>query len=199
MSTASIVRRRASAVVAAFAFTVMTAQPAAAAPRNDDVVHATRISGMSGSVSGTTVLATTEPGEGFIFSADAPTVWYRWTAPVTGLVSFDVCTGTPAGYDAFVMFFQIPVPGDWSMYSGAASIYSGICANGTYVSVTSITEGTTFFIQVTGQDADDFGSFTLRWRTGATLQEVLDVSASSCDASRGPIRGRGCPPARGRR
>lgn len=199
MRRASSRRRRASAGLAALAFTLMTAQPASAAPRNDDVIHARGISGTSGSISGSTAGATTEVGEGFIFSADAPTVWYRWIAPITGMVSFDACTGTPTDYDAFIMIFDIPVPGDWSSYSGAISIYGGICANGTFVSVTNITEGATYYIQVTGHDRDDFGSFVLRWRTGTTIEEVLDVDAGSCDRSRGPSRGRGCPPSRGRR
>lgn len=57
---------------------------------NDNFADAQPISGDSGRVVGDNRLATKEPGEG-PSHPDTPvaSVWYRWTAPATGPVSFD--------------------------------------------------------------------------------------------------------------
>jgi hypothetical protein len=59
------------------------------APANDNFADAQEIAGRSGSVSGTTVGATWEPGEPWDGESDGATVWYRWTAPTSGTFSFD--------------------------------------------------------------------------------------------------------------
>ncbi|MCA1683912.1 MAG: cadherin-like domain-containing protein, partial [Actinobacteria bacterium] len=62
-------------------------------PANDDFADAQAISGTSGSVTGTNVRATEEPGEpdhGFA-GAGAASVWYRWTAPADGSFAFETC------------------------------------------------------------------------------------------------------------
>ena len=73
----------------------------AAPPANDNFANRQVIAGAAGSVAGTTVEATGEPGE---FSAGAQgainSVWYSWTAPSSGLVTFNTCT--TANYDTFL-------------------------------------------------------------------------------------------------
>lgn len=61
-------------------------------PANDDVNSAQLISGVSGSVTGSTYWATRkadEPSYSTYNSSFAPTIWYRWVAPQDGLVTFD--------------------------------------------------------------------------------------------------------------
>lgn len=54
-------------------------------PANDDFVNAQRIEGVSGTVQGSLVAATGEPGEPRISSTSSGhSVWYVWTAPFSG-------------------------------------------------------------------------------------------------------------------
>lgn len=59
----------------------------AAPPANDDFANATQLDGTSGSAPGTTTDATSEPGEpahGRYGYVGGRSVWYRWTAPISG-------------------------------------------------------------------------------------------------------------------
>ena len=61
------------------------------APANDNFANAQVITGPAGNVSGNNLGATTEPGEPPTI-AGAPagaSVWYSWTAPATGPVTFN--------------------------------------------------------------------------------------------------------------
>jgi hypothetical protein len=70
--------------------------PSGPPPANDNFANAQAISGASGSVSGTNVGATVEPGEPTIQdNAGGASVWFRWTAPTSGAVRFDTCTAYP--------------------------------------------------------------------------------------------------------
>lgn len=61
------------------------------APANDNFAAAQSISGLAGSVEGSLVSATTEPSEPNHNGFDRlRSVWYRWTAPVTGSIEFSV-------------------------------------------------------------------------------------------------------------
>jgi uncharacterized repeat protein (TIGR03803 family) len=67
-----------------------TFEVAAAAPPNDRFSNAQVISGSSGTTTGTTIGASKQPGEPD--HADNPggnSIWFRWTAPATGLFLFD--------------------------------------------------------------------------------------------------------------
>src|SRR5207302_7684664 len=68
--------------------TIALAAPhvASAAPANDLFANAQLLTGISGSVAGSNVGATSEPGEpnaGYGMGMGF-TVWYRWTAPASG-------------------------------------------------------------------------------------------------------------------
>ena len=59
-------------------------------PANDSFAAARAITGASGSVSGTSVMATKETGEpNHAGTPGGRSVWYRWTAPASGRVAFD--------------------------------------------------------------------------------------------------------------
>src|SRR5205823_6541336 len=67
------------------------AQPQAIPP-NDDFAAAQALSGPTGTVSGSTVGATKEPGEpNHAGDAGGASVWYSWAAPATGQFSFETC------------------------------------------------------------------------------------------------------------
>src|SRR5690349_16367393 len=66
------------------------AASAAAQPTNDNFAQAQIIGGVRGTVSGSNVGATTEAGEPPIVGIPAAaSIWYRWTAPRGGPVTFD--------------------------------------------------------------------------------------------------------------
>ena len=80
------------ALVGAVCSLALLASPAAwaAAPANDNFANAQIIMGEKGSVKGTNVSATLEAGEPVHASVpNGASVWYRWTAPRDGVVSFD--------------------------------------------------------------------------------------------------------------
>lgn len=61
-------------------------------PANDDFADAQVVEGLVGSVTGTTVGATREPGEpGHFASGGAHSVWYRWTPTSSGFVEMRTC------------------------------------------------------------------------------------------------------------
>lgn len=73
----------------------VAASPAAATtvPANDDFANASDLgSGLRASASGSNLWATAEAGEpGRTTGAAASSVWYRWTAPQTGVVYVSTC------------------------------------------------------------------------------------------------------------
>src|ERR1039457_3586638 len=68
--------------------TVMAQQP----PPNDPFTNATVISGISGSISGSNINATADAGETLWTTLSGvpggSSVWYTWTAPVSGTFTF---------------------------------------------------------------------------------------------------------------
>ena len=130
---------------------------------NDDLETPQVVSGHSGSVSGSTLGATDEPGE-------APTssggLWYSWTALGAGTVTVDTCAG--AGFDTVI-----------DAYAGAsiATLVQvarnddacGPAAPGDHGRLSSVTfatsAGTTYSIRVSGSPgtAPNGGTFTLSW------------------------------------
>src|SRR5205814_1600296 len=66
-----------------------------ARPANDNFVDAGGLSGSSASVSGSNVGATKEGGEpSHAGNAGGSSIWYCWTAPETGYVTFDTIGST---------------------------------------------------------------------------------------------------------
>src|SRR5512137_2686113 len=76
--------------VAALPLFLLAGRLAAQAPANDLFVNATPIFGSIGSGGGTTVGAGVEAGEPVHHPSQANhSVWFMWTAPANGLVTFD--------------------------------------------------------------------------------------------------------------
>lgn len=127
-----------------------------AAPANDNFSGAQTLSATaSGSITTTNLGATHEAGEPEIagYTNGDASVWYKWTAPTTGLVTFD----TP-GYDA---------------YNRMMAAYTGSALNSLTVVEAHATgwerlrfrtvAGTTYHIVIDAPVVPEERQFTLRW------------------------------------
>jgi hypothetical protein len=134
-------------------------------PPNDDYANAATLSGVAGSVTGSTVDATMEPNEPDETGASANSgiaqhsVWFKWTAPATGRLelrtensSFDPAVGISVpGFSAFPHVDVI----DQNDNLNSWSTESWLGPN--------VTAGREYHIAVAGR-THGAGTFTLRWR-----------------------------------
>ena len=132
-------------------------------PANDDFANTQVITGSSGSVSGTNVNATKEPGEpNHGGDAGGKSVWYRWQSPSTGTVTF---TTAGSNFDTTLGIYT------GSSVSALTSIASNDDdpAGGTVSSLASFSAsaGTTYRIAVDGFHGAS-GNITLNWSTGSS-------------------------------
>src|SRR3712207_4508141 len=90
----SSVRRATALAAALIAVLLAPAAASAAPPSNDNRANASVLTGLTPSVSGTNVEATVEGDEPEHLAgvSAVASVWYRWDAPATGTVTWDVCT-----------------------------------------------------------------------------------------------------------
>jgi len=120
-------------------------------PGNDDLAAATTITGSSGQVSATSQWATLEPGEPSPGTEAGSSVWYRWTAPSSGLAT----VGTPNYYLAVNIYEGSSLPD----LQPVPKTYWGIPdRRPTFEAV----EGTTYRIQVGGPFSYGM-AFELTW------------------------------------
>jgi hypothetical protein len=130
-------------------------------PSNDNFAAAQVLSGDHGSVDGTTVGATKEPGEpNHAGNAGGSSVWYRWTAPATGTLTVDTCNSN------FDTLLAVYTGADVSHLTAVASnddgpATCGIGGLGSQVTL-PVSSGTTYDIAVDGFDGD-WGDFALAW------------------------------------
>lgn len=164
------------------------------APPNDNFANAQALLGPSGSVTGSNIGATREPGEPTIAgNPGGQSVWYSWTAPFSGSVTF---TTYGSDFDTLLGVYL------GTNVAGLTLVADNNNANNTLQSsVTFIaTAGTTYAIAVDGFNAGGSygpaqGSIVLNWGiiNGAPLAagdfhftSALYL-ASDRDASFGPI------------
>lgn len=150
----------------------LEAVPAAttAPPGNDRLASATRLTGYSGSVITSNAGATAESGERTPKGKPGGrSVWFSWTAPVSGPVSFDTC-----GSDTDTLL---------GVYTGSQSSATSLVAVaesdddaarlGQQSRVTfNAVAGQTYLVDVDGQNGDQ-GEVDLRW--GAPHHGYADV------------------------
>lgn len=148
--------------------------PAGPPPRNDNFASAQVISGTSGSVSGTNVGATVEPGEPTIQdNRGGASVWYKWVVPATGTYQFDTCTEYPAVLGLIGAFTgnsvstltgfgpgpspdACPTAADGSGEAGSTLIISPIAGQTIYLKFDGINPGS-------NANPPYQGPFTLQW------------------------------------
>ena len=136
----------------------------AEAPPNDHFHAATRLTGPSGSVTGSLMNASFQLGEPAVtpFAGDG-SIWYRWTAPATGTSRFDI-TGSPAG-SAVGVFVGDRID-DLLMLGGAEDL----------VLYVPVTVGQTYSIAIVG-DTRSHVSAQLAWRQASVDANDAFLSA----------------------
>ena len=132
-------------------------------PPNDDFADAEPIFGPTGTVTGTNVAASTEPGEPDFAGPSGASIWYVWTAPATSDFTFDTC-----GSD-FNTVLAIYRGDDLTTLTPVAGDDDGCLGGGSESSVTfSAVSGTTYYIAVAGRDFGGEGISTgnavLNWQ-----------------------------------
>ena len=149
---------RALAALCAGGALLLGAGAAGAGPSNDDFAAAPAIGGWTGSVTGSSAGATFQTGEPrHEYGAAEQTIWYAWTAPQSGSVTFDTFG---SDFRAFV-----------SVYTGTRVDRLTLVARGlpTHVGNTvtrltfAATQGTTYRIQIDGQIGSPSGNLVLSW------------------------------------
>ena len=148
--------------------------PAASVPDNDNFASAKAISGASGSVSGSNVGATMQSSEPVpsAQSQSASSVWYTWTAPASGMVTFDMVA---ASFDTVLGVYTGTSVASLSEVDSDDDGGSGLTNSRLSFQVVS---GTAYRIAVYGYRGAS-GNFTIEWRLTAnsgpgTLAMMVD-------------------------
>jgi subtilisin family serine protease len=152
-------------------------------PANDNFAAGQTLTGPSGTLEASNVAATAEPGEAGYGTIPQPkSIWYRWTAPRSGLFSFDI-NGSAAR-------------ADFDLYTGsslAALTPAGVKAflpgtgwvNQIYLVASG---GVTYIVRL--NDAHTPGDWVLNWRDGVSTEgdttppetTILEGPAPATDA-----------------
>jgi CSLREA domain-containing protein len=129
-------------------------------PSNDNFANAATMSRDTGSIDGSNVGATREPGEPGEFTK---TVWYAWTPLVDGTA---------------VVSLDSSFAADMVVYTGDSfdTLVSAGSDSGTTPSVQlSVTAGTTYYVQIGLGSVDaTAGPFTLSWTLGPTNDDFVN-------------------------
>jgi len=159
---------RASTDMSAIPEMVMTWKAADVRPANDNFADAAKISGETGSTTGSNEGATLERGE--FWNGPAASTWHTWTAPTTG-----------------EWFFQLQEEHlDLMLFSGTSVDSMRLLSTPSLDSYASLfaDEGATYRIAVATPSADSVGtSYTLTWRkispTSTTISGPPDQFADA--------------------
>lgn len=151
---------------------------AAAAPSNDAFASATMLSGPRGHFAGGNLGATREPGEpAHSISAGGRSVWFQWTAPASGQVTFDTFG---LHFDSVLAIYTGTTPGSLVPVVANDDVVPGIIQ----LSRASFAAeaGTTYRLAVDGfsnsvaNGTADFNPFSLNWEL-AVAAPTNDVFA----------------------
>ena len=170
-------------------------------PPNDDIAHAIAISGSSGSIDGHDVGAT---GIGDVDPynrwGEASTVFYKWTAPSSGLVVFDTLTGD---YDTYLFIYrgwgsavgslpQITSNDDaTSMRLDPEDFHNAVGADHTSAAALNAVAGQVYTIVIDGP-AEQQGRFALHWASATPWAAANDrfAAAQPLSGGSGSVTGR---------
>jgi Fibronectin type III domain/NHL repeat len=145
--------------------------PSGPPPANDNFANAKVIKGTSGSVTGTNVGATVEPGEQTIQdNRGGASVWYKWTVPVTGSYRFDTCTANPGVVGLIGLFTGNSVSTATEFPPGPGSDLCPAGEAGSTIITGTMSAGLTLYIKFDGLNENGSnanppyeGPFTLEW------------------------------------
>ena len=169
--------RRLVAVLSALAL-LMTVSPSGvlAAPTNDNVGDAAPISGPTGSISGTTVDATSETGEVFWLTF-TNSVWYSWTsASRKDLVATFKLNDCENSLRAFASY---TAPPDWSPFDIPGWSYPKPTCTDQSTMTFFARAGATYTIEVAVASTGTAGPFSLSWTTVAAARGSLGITLTS--------------------
>jgi hypothetical protein len=170
-------------VLFSFTFAVPASPPnptlaASGTPSNDNFVDAQVITGSSGSVKGSNVGATKEPGEPD--HAAGASIWYKWTAPTTGVFdfdthgsSFDTILGVYTG-DSVDKLTEIGFNDNGKDFTSEVDF--------------SASEGTAYSILVDGSGGQT-GDVVLNWQSAAPPPNDAFASAQAITGTSGSVTG----------
>ena len=160
-------------------------------PTNDSFSSATAIEGAEGSATGTTVFASVEPGER---AWAHNSVWYTWTAPVTGYVRFDAWRLSDATWwtDTVLTIYRGATVDTLAVMARNDDWYwTRLPGFGSAVSFRAVA-GTTYSISVDAAfSSSSWGPFGLRWYPGAIIFGKSGNDDIAGTAGRDYLNGRG--------
>ena len=129
-------------------------------PANDNFANAINLPGQSGSTTGTNVAATLQAGEPAPFAGTGThTVWWKWTAPVSGPVTFDT---TGSNFDTVLTAYTGSAVNALTLIAGNDDIdnpNSNLQSRITFAAQS----GLTYYVRVDGFAPADAGSIALGW------------------------------------
>jgi PASTA domain len=135
-------------------------------PANDDFLAAQGLSGVIGSLDGTNLGATNEPGEP---QFGRRSVWFSWTAPSSGRATFETCGSE---FDTWLSAFT----------GSAVDQLTAITANDDHEDCDLASRidfvasaGTVYRIAVSGYDREEMGNYVLSWTLGAPAPVQVPV------------------------
>jgi hypothetical protein len=154
-------------------------------PANDNFTAAQVITGNSGSASGNTVAATKETGEPNHAGNDGgKSIWYRWTAPSTGVYTFNT---VGSSFDTLLALYT------GSSLANLTAVASNDNIPGTNTSSVSFSAnaGTVYQIAIDGfvGDAGEFGTTPTPASGASLLNWNLSISIPPQIASFSPVGG----------
>jgi uncharacterized repeat protein (TIGR01451 family) len=159
--------------------TASTTTPGVVFACSGDNFPGNAISGASGSTICSNSGATGESGEPTSYGGGAlETVWYTWTAPASGTVTFDTC-GIPTNFDTTLQVFTGSAVNALTL-QGRNDDETSCPATRSLIAV-AVTSGTTYRIQVDGYNNDD-GTFELSWNmpiASATINKSVNLATVS--------------------
>ncbi|HEU4596093.1 MAG TPA: NF038122 family metalloprotease [Pyrinomonadaceae bacterium] len=143
-------------------------------PSNDNFVNAVEVVGPAGTVTGTSSNATKETGEPLhAGNRGGHSVWYRWTAPSTGSITFDT---VGSSFDTTLAAYTGSSVGALTPLASNDDIQDGVVRT-SRISF-STTAGTTYHIALDGWNGD-FGSIVLNW-SASTFTISGRISSTCC-------------------
>jgi hypothetical protein len=164
-------RRVLRGMVALAALLAVSGEVAGQAPPNDRFVNAVTLPGTAGQVGGTNVLASGETGEPDHAGGSVPraSVWYRWSAPASGVFRLDT-----HGSDLDTTLAVYTGPATWALDLVAENDDSS--GEQSAVSFDAVA-GTAYRIAVDGFDAAE-GQFVLNYHFSASAGPPNDAFAN---------------------
>src|SRR5262245_28988884 len=172
-------------------------------PSNDEVTSADVLTGVAGSVDGTTRAATLSlPDEPQPMPDANRVVWYRWTAPTTAKMRFEIepKSGTTSFTDPGTIWTSVCI----AMYDPAVNLFTPLIVGGVATADGQAAHGAIFDIDVTagtrytlaacsgggtGQWASTFeytaaGAFTLSWNRASAPNPQDDLAVTDVDTAK---------------